>query len=261
MKKLSITLGILVTLLIAAVILLSMIVLSLTKETNDTQDTLTTPAATLSTSQTTDSLATSTQTPVTESKPVTTASDPTQTGTPVQTDPIIVAPATTGAVTTIPTDTVTTGSVTTVSPIGGGVSESVVTTVNPDGSISRSGSLIGEHTVSLYLVLTWEAIYPSADSSDCTLNVTLYLSSYSLGLAARTGNSLWIADNLTTFDTPVLQIQSGQQVLTSLVSVSRKISKGDNELISLPLSALWYFGGTYSGVSLDQLTLSGNIEV
>lgn len=149
-----------------------------------------------------------------------------------------------------------------------GSTPSPVETPSPDGLsgedaagaglVDVSGSIRSDTGTALNLIADWE--YVSVSARNVSLRITLYLESYSLSVGERYGNTLCIGDETVTFRTPELEVPSGELVRTELYSFSETYTLPESGSLSTTLSAVWSFAGSYSGVELPELSLSGQIS-
>lgn len=254
-KALGIMLGTLVFLLVLAVVLLSVIIVSLAR---DDKPAVTTPIPTLSQSRpgVQTSYRPHTVKPFPNDPPRTTMNP--GTGSPAGSSDNIGDPSrTTGSApaTTTPKETrppVTGPNV----PIG-----EIVTTVNPDGSMTRSGAFRDNGSTALHMVIEWEAAYASQDAGSVNLTVRVYLQCYSIGVAARDNGTLSIAGQTTTFQTPNIYYNTNDNHYTLLTSRSVTVPKESGSAAEVDISAAWNYKGTYSGVPMEWVTVAGTIEL
>lgn len=255
-KALGIMLGTLVFLLVLAVVLLSVIIVSLAK---DDKPSVTTPQATVSRTDPgittdprpntgnpphTDPQIRTTQTPNTSrpdvsgnTEPSGTTQNPPETTSPTtQSKPPVVGPNV---------------------PIG-----EIVVSVNPDGSVTKSGAFRDNGPTGLHMVIEWEANYASQNAESASLTVRVYLQCYSIGVAARDNGTLSIAGQTTTFQTPNIYYNTNDNHYTLLTarSVSVPLS-ASGAATEVDISAAWNYKGSYSGVPMEWVTVSGTIEV
>ncbi|MGM9680148.1 MAG: hypothetical protein ACI3XR_01435 [Eubacteriales bacterium] len=260
-KALGIMLGTLFFLLVLAVVLLSVIIVSITGE-ND-------PPVTEVSDQTTsvpDRSDTSSGLPPVTTNPTVSESLPSQTTgnlpqttptAPSRTDPIPPVTDNTPTQTTVTTTTRIPGSDAPNIPIG-----KIETVNNPDGSVTKRGAFRDNGTPKIHLIVEWEANYPEKNSKTVELTVRVYLESYSIGVAARDNGTLVIGDDTTVFRTNDITIKENviHHTLLTQKTVSYTKSVG-TAVLELDIDAAWNFMGTYSGIAIDWITVSGTIEI
>lgn len=255
-KALGIMLGTLVFLLVLAVVLLSVIIISLAKEDKPAITTIQSPTQSSTPAQTTNKPSTSdratTELPKTTDQPVITTEPP------VTGDPTTEPPETSN------TSQTTEPNVTPKPPVQGpNVAIGDVTEVqNPDGSIVRSGAFRDNGETKLHLVIEWEAKYASKDATAVNLTVRVYLQCYSIGIAARDKGTLTINGESTSYQTPNIFYSTNEEHHTLLTARSVTVNKSSGSAkTEVDLSAAWNYQGSYSGVRIDWLTVAGTIEV
>lgn len=126
------------------------------------------------------------------------------------------------------------------------------------GLVDVSGSIRSETGTALNLIADWECV--SVSARNVRLTVTLYLESYSLSVGERYGNTLRIGEETVTFRTPALEVPSGELVKTELYSWSETYTLPEDGQLTTTLSAAWAFAGSYSGVELPEISLSGQVS-
>ncbi len=251
-KALGIMLGTLVFLLVLAVVLLSVIIVSLAK---DDKPAVTTPLGKITQSD-----------PViqTSQRPQTSGKDQTQPS--VQTTQPQISTSGTGEppITTQkrPTTPTTQKKPETQRPIEGPNVPigDIVTTVNPDGSVVKSGAFRDNGPTNLHLVVEWEAKYASQDAASVNLTVRVYLQCYSIGVAARNNGTLSIAGQTTTFQTPGIYYSANERHYTLITARSVTVQR-NGSAAEVDISAAWNYKGSYSGVRMEWVTVSGTIEL
>lgn len=146
-----------------------------------------------------------------------------------------------------------TGAVTGGSYAGGETADATDdrSTRREDGTVS--GQYASAQSDKLRLLLDYTRT-PGSGGTDI-LTVTVRLSSYSLSVGARPRlGQVTVGDETLTFSTDALEIsENGTTTLTELFSHSFTVTEGE----SVSVSASWHFGGVYSGVEIQELTVSG----
>ncbi|MGM9636677.1 MAG: hypothetical protein ACI3YK_01680 [Eubacteriales bacterium] len=267
-KALAIMLGTLFFLLVLAVVLLSVIIVSITGEsdppiTEVSEQTTTIPDRTDLSSDLTSVITTTNPTTsfvqpsvTTEKQPDTGESTGVPTG-PAQTDPIPPVTDDTPTQTTVTTTTRIPGSDAPNIPIG-----TVETITNSDGSVTKRGAFRDTGTPKVHLIVIWEATYPEKNSKTVELTVSVYLESYSIGVAARDNGTLIIGDNTTIFRTNAIFLSDNDVHRTLLTQKTLSYTKSSGTaVLELDIDAAWNFMGTYSGIAIDWITVSGTIEI
>ena len=271
---LTIIMIILIALLVAAVVLLSLIIVSIAKDKNPPVTTAQGTARPGVSSKTSADKTTVPQVSFTDpfgelTVPVTvgdkTDSKP-KTDAPITNDPVTDAPVTVPEV-TVPVPgtepSVTTPEVTAPGtddpevphiPSGGEVVQ------KEDGTIVRSGSFIEDNGTALKLIIEWEAEYP-ADSNIVNFTVKLYLRSYTLDVGARENGVLTINGQEKKFSTAEMHLEENKLYMTLFETRSITIDKTGHSELLMDVSASWHFGGSYSGHSLPDLNVSGQVAI
>lgn len=261
-KALAIMLGTLFFLLVLAVVLLSVIIVSITGESD--------PPITGVSEQTTGipdrSDISSQLPPVTTENPISSSTQPSvTTGNPPETGANTGTP--TGPFKTDPTPGTTTTPATSTSrtPVTEAPNipiEKVETITNADGSVTKRGAFRDNGTPKVHLIVSWEAHYPEKNAKTVELTVSVYLESYSIGVAARDNGTLVIGEDTTVFRTNNIHISDNSihRTLLTQKTVSYTKSSG-SAVLELDIDAAWNFKGTYSGIAVDWITVSGTIEI
>lgn len=121
-----------------------------------------------------------------------------------------------------------------------------------DPAGATSGRLTSDSGTSLNLILDWVRT-PCGDTD--TVTVVLRLTSYRLSVSERPGMGvLTVAGETVPFSTPALDIQGNDApTVTDLYTHTFTVPAG----ATVSLSATWPFNGTYAGVDIGTLSLSG----
>ena len=127
------------------------------------------------------------------------------------------------------------------------------------GLVDASGTFRSDTGTALNLVADWECI--SVSAKNVRLTITLSLESYSLSVGERTANQLVLNGMPITYHTQALEVPSGGLSKTELYTWSETLTLMEDGSLHQDLYAFWVFSGTYSGVQIDQLELSGHIAV
>ena len=125
--------------------------------------------------------------------------------------------------------------------------------------VDISGSFRSDTGTALNLVADWECI--SVSAKNVRLTITLSLESYSLSVGERSANQLVLNGIPITYRTSSLEVPSGGLSKTELYTWSETLPLMEDGSLQQDLYAYWVFSGTYSGVEIDQLELSGHIAV
>ena len=122
-----------------------------------------------------------------------------------------------------------------------------------------SGSFRSDTGTALNLIADWECV--SVSAKNVRLTITLSLESYSLSVGERTANQLVLNGVPITFRTPALEVPSGGLSKTELYTWSETMPLMDDGSLQQDLYVYWVFTGSYSGVEMEKLELSGHISV
>jgi hypothetical protein len=122
--------------------------------------------------------------------------------------------------------------------------------------IDASGSFRSDTGTVLNLTADWTAV--SSGDGNVTVTVTLSVESYSLQCSEiYQGATVTIGGESRSFDTPAVAYDgSAGLASTPLGSVSVTLP-ADGGTLSVPITAAWKFGGTYSGTDLPVITAEG----
>ena len=121
----------------------------------------------------------------------------------------------------------------------------------PDTDIK--GRLTSEQSKGLKLVVDWAYV---ADTGKVAAIVSLR--SYSIHVKAKPlSGSVTVGESTQSFSTPEL-INEENEAKTFYVA---ELEFDAPDSTSIPISALWNFGGTYSGAAIEALTVEGTIEL
>ena len=127
------------------------------------------------------------------------------------------------------------------------------------GLVDTSGSFRSDTGTALNLVADWECI--SVSAKNVRLTITLSLESYSLSVGERSANQLVLNGVPITYRTAALEVPSGGLSKSELYTWSETLPLMEDGSLQQDLYAFWEFSGTYSGVEIDRLELSGHIAV
>ncbi|NCB51124.1 MAG: hypothetical protein EOM54_04480 [Clostridia bacterium] len=126
--------------------------------------------------------------------------------------------------------------------------------------IDANGSFRSDTGTGLNLVAEWTAAY--AGDGNATVTVTLYAESYSLQCSSiYNGGTVVLGGESHSFNTEAVDYDgSAGLAKNSLGSVSVTLPLEEDGGLSIPASASWSFGGTYSGTELGLITADGTIS-
>ncbi len=125
--------------------------------------------------------------------------------------------------------------------------------------VDISGSFRSDTGTALNLVADWECV--SVNAKNVRLTIILSLESYSLSVGERTANQLVLNGVPVTFRTDALEIPSGGLSKTEIYTYTETIPMMEDGSLQQDLYVFWVFSGSYSGVEMDKLELSGHISV
>lgn len=259
-KALAVMVGTLIFLLVLAVVLLSVIIVSLSGDRPNPPESgnVTTAAGTTGRPEST------------TNGQLTTVPDPfgsvstSVTGDKPQTTVTTAAKPTTSQVTPSQKVTATVKPTTSQIPTGNlypPTFSETVTVKNLDGSVVKSGSFTGGSDAKLFLVIEWEAKYAYEGATGVQLTVRVYLKSFSVDVASRSNGVLSIGGVDSAFTSPAVKEDIDVIHMTLLCSRTVTLTKRSADPYDVDIDAAWNFRGVYSGVSIDWLTVSGNIEI
>lgn len=145
----------------------------------------------------------------------------------------------------------------TVAPTPAGTETPAPTAIPP---ATATGSIRSDTGTDLNLAADWEAY--SAGDGNITLAVTLYAESYSLTCRAiPDGATVTIDGTAIVFDTAAVDYSGDALHKNELGSVSMTMPLGEDGTLTVPLSAVWDFGGSYSGTDFDALSAEGVVQI
>lgn len=122
-----------------------------------------------------------------------------------------------------------------------------------------SGSFRSDTGTALNLVIDWMCV--SVSAKNVRLTITISLESYSLSVGERTANQLVLNGVPITYRTEALEVPSGGLSKTELYTWSETLPLMEDGSMQQDLYAFWAFSGSYSGVQIDNLEVSGHISV
>lgn len=125
--------------------------------------------------------------------------------------------------------------------------------------VDISGSFRSNTGTALNLVADWQCV--SVSAKNVRLTITLSLESYSLSVGERAANQLVLNGIPITYRTAALEVPSGGLSKTELYTWSETLPLMEDGSLQQDLYAYWVFTGTYSGVQIEKLELSGHIAV
>ncbi len=233
-------------LLVAAALLMSL-VLSLIG-VSDAKDTAAEPSLTPPVEDTVPTTeepnATPTITPYIDYTPIVPSRQPVN---PTAAPTIAPTPTPTAKPTTAPTPTPTVTPVPTPTP-------------DPAGLALGSGSLRSDTGVPINVVAAWSA--ETVDNTRAKITVSVSLQSYSL-FATSSAKALTITVNGQNYtaDVAALQIDSTEEVTTPIGTHSFTVDAPKGSSTTVPVEVTWRFGGSYSGVTLETVTASGEVTL
>ena len=120
------------------------------------------------------------------------------------------------------------------------------------GGIDRSGSFRSDTGTALNLIADWRCVSVSDDA--CQLTITLSLESYSLDVGERRNNTLTVNGVNYSFLTDPIEISGGFRK-TQIYVWTGQLSDYDP---SFTFSATWNLQGSYSGVPMETVEVSGS---
>lgn len=126
--------------------------------------------------------------------------------------------------------------------------------------VDESGSFRSDTGTGLNLVVDWSA---TSSGNDVILTVTLWAESYSLQCSPiYDGATIVIDGEQYAFSTQAVNYDGEDGLASSnLGSVTATLPQGDNGSLSVPITASWKFGGTYSDTALDVITAEGSVVI
>lgn len=263
-KALVFMVGTLILLLIVAVVMLSIIIVSLVSErTNPVENT----TASYSAKTTASAKKESDKSPATQGAP-TTSTEVTTAKSPVTSANITDSHKTDGGSETTEKSSATTTKTapetsrkTSDKRYPGEVYQTS-TVENEDGTITKKGSFLGESDVRNFrLLVEWEAKYAGKGATSVQLTVRVYVKSHSLRVGARPGGMLSVGGVEASFTSPAIYYDDDDIHLTQVYSRTMTLSKNSAAAKDIDIDAAWYFGGTYSDIDIEFLTASGTIEI
>ncbi len=125
--------------------------------------------------------------------------------------------------------------------------------------VDISGSFRSDTGTALNLIADWECV--SVSAKNVRLTIKLSLESYSLSVGERTANQLVLNGVPITYRTPALEVPSGGLTKTELYTWSETLPLMEDGSLQQDLYVFWVFTGSYSGVEMEKLELSGHISV
>lgn len=125
--------------------------------------------------------------------------------------------------------------------------------------VDISGSFRSDTGTALNLVIDWMCV--SVSAKNVRLTITISLESYSLSVGERTANQLVLNGVPITYRTEALEVPSGGLSKTELYTWSETLPLMEDGSMQQDLYAFWAFSGSYSGVQIDNLEVSGHISV
>ncbi len=122
-----------------------------------------------------------------------------------------------------------------------------------DGTFdSNTGCTLNTHT-------EWAVIKSS--SGKYTVEVKVYLRSYTVGIGPRMG-SVNILGTEYRFATETISVESNDRAQdTLLYAISHELPVKEGELLSVPITVTWNFAGVYSGNDIDNIESQTTITI
>lgn len=134
----------------------------------------------------------------------------------------------------------------------------------PDAPIGPvNGSAFGDKLGSLQIYGEWKTIAYDEATGSCTLSLSLYCDSYSIGIGPRHKNYLVINDHRIEFATERVDVATNDhQTRTLLYSTEYEIQKDSpTERFPVHIEFGWHYQGLYSGEFAEWLTLTADFVV
>ena len=125
--------------------------------------------------------------------------------------------------------------------------------------VDLSGSFRSDTGTALNLYADWECV--SVSAKNVRLTIVLSLESYSLSVGERSRNQLVVNGVPVTYHTDALEVPSGGLSKTELYTWTETMPLMEDGSLQLDLYASWEFSGSYSGVAMDTLEVSGHISI
>lgn len=123
-----------------------------------------------------------------------------------------------------------------------------------------SGSFKSDTGLWINTTASWSAKTVSSTKAEVTVKVDL--ASYSLYLGGgNRGLTVKLGDQSASAVVPAINLDTDTEVITELGTLTFTIDLAEGQTKTLPLEAIWYFGGTYSGKDLPTVTCGGDITL
>ena len=130
----------------------------------------------------------------------------------------------------------------------------------PEGMPLGSGTIRSDTGKWIDVEAIWNA--ETIDNETVKVTVVANLCSYSLQIGEkRNGLEITVGDEGTVMDVDALAIDSKQEVTTELGTYDFTIEAPAGKITLVPVEVTWYFGGTYSGETLESVTAKGDISI
>lgn len=127
---------------------------------------------------------------------------------------------------------------------------------DPAGTPLGSGKFSSDTGLWIDVDALWSA--ETVDQNTAKVTITANLRSYSLYIGeGRNTLTIKLDDQVTTMDVDAMVIDTDQEVTTELGTYSFTVSAPNGETTTCDLEVSWYFGGTYSGESLETVIAKG----
>ena len=130
----------------------------------------------------------------------------------------------------------------------------------PVPEIVASGSFMSDTGTKLNLLTDWSAV--SAEDGKVLVTIKLYVESYTLHVNSIPGGAVVkIGDQSFTLTSKAVDCDSDSApVKTEIASAQTTLSQAPDGLLDIPVSATWYFKGTYSEQEFESIEASGVIS-
>ncbi len=131
--------------------------------------------------------------------------------------------------------------------------------VTPSGTILASGSTSSNTGTTLNLIADWNV--SAVNDSTVAVNVNVSIASGSLQCKAVSGSVTVSVNGASNYlNGPAINVSGGGNV-TKVGTASFSVNLPVGSTGTIPISASWRFGGTYSGVSIDTVACSDSVTI
>lgn len=127
-------------------------------------------------------------------------------------------------------------------------------------TLSKSGSFTSDSKTQLNLVVDWSVT--SKNDDELLVSVNVNVRHFALGIGRRNG-TVSVGNQTQSFQSPDFDVNDDMDyaLTTRFFSTSFVVPCAIGESVDLPVSVIWSFNGSYSGVEFKDITAAQDIHI